>query len=497
MKRIATGLALVTCLTVSARSANAAVGQARTTGPHYDRNPSVLQDGSNTYLFFARSQRPCNRLQGCNPDSEQYDMYYKASSDGGKTFSPATLLALNPDGSGPFYGRTIAAVRADNGTVYVFWASGGNSNDLYVVTKMPAAPFTSPTPALLVPGTTPFQIFNIEAVSGPDGIFLYAEECCSAPGVYAYRFDGVTATARTLVFAARNLPKAIVDNQPGRPRYRMTYVDASSYPTVDVYVASSTDGLTWLEHELVVSEPAVSNWDPSLAQLPNGRYYLHFAPDEEAGAGRQRIAVTTSNDFDNWSAPHEISPGFQGGIEYWDYWPEGFVLGNKLTLYYSSERGFNENETGTGHIWTLPGFSGVNEMSNGSAEASADGISPIGWRGIGSTDWSEGGTDGVRSLTAGVLGSWVSDTIPVQPGSTYGVMADVSGTGGTVVIEQLSLTGLVVGTLTRVLSGVTSGEFATVDDVIQVPQGVSAIRIRLRGGLLSSATFDDVRVWKQ
>jgi len=288
--RIAALLALAVFITFPC-SVEAVVGQPRTTGDRYDRNPTVVQDGGFTYLFFARSQNPCNRLAGCNPDMQDYDLWYKVSVDGGKTYAPPVLLALNPDSAGPFYGRTIAAVRSVDGTtagtLYVFWASGGNSNNLYVVTRPPAGAFG---PALPVVGTSPLEVFNVEAIAGPDGIFLYTEECCSSHGLFAYRFDGVVALDRTSVAPGKSLPKAIVDNQPGPFRYRMTYVDAATYPQVDVYVASSADGLAWSDHRAVVSEPAVSNWDPTLAQLPNGRYYLHFAPDGEQGAGRQRIA---------------------------------------------------------------------------------------------------------------------------------------------------------------------------------------------------------------
>jgi hypothetical protein len=328
-------------------------------------------------------------------------------------------------------------------------------------------------------------------------MFLYTEECCASLGIFAYRFDGLAATDRTQVALNRSLPKAIVDNQPGPFRYRMTYVDASTYPDVNVYVASSADGLVWPAHQLVVTEPGVSNWDPTLSQLPNGRYYLHFAPDQEQGAGRQRIAVTTSNDFINWSAPHEVSPGYTAGTEYWDYWPEGFVLGNKLTLYYTSERGFEGNPTGTAHIWTLPGFSGVNEMPTGSAETSDDGVTPAGWRGVGAVSWNEGGTDGARSLAAGPLSAWISDPIAVAAGTTYGVMADVNGAGGRVIVEQLTSTGLVLRTLAQVLSAVNSGSFTTLDDVVPIGAGVSYVRVRLEGGLLGTSSFDDIRVWKQ
>jgi hypothetical protein len=361
--------------------------------------------------------------------------------------------------------------------------------------KPPAMPFS--TLAVPVVGTTPLGVFNVEAVAGPQGIFLYTEECCSGQGLFAYRFDELGATARTSVAPGKSLPKAIVDNQPGPLRYRMTYVDASTYPDVHVYVASSSDGLVWYDHQLVVTEPGVSNWDPTLSQLPNGRYYLHFAPDEEQGAGRQRIAVTTSNDFIRWSAPREVSPGFTGGTEYWDYWPEGFVLGNKLTLYYTSERGFDENATGTGHIWTLPGFSGVNEMPTGSAETSSDGVVPAGWTGVGAAAWTDGGTEGTKSLVAGPLGVWISDPIAVESGATYGVMTDVKGPGGKVIVEQLGSTGLVVNALSRVLSVVNEGPFTTLDDVVPVASGVSHVRVRLEGGVLQASSFDDIHLWKQ
>ena len=334
----------------------AAVGQPRTAGTRYDRNPSVLQDGPITYLFFARTQAPCNRLAGatpCNPDVADYDLYYKASTDGGQTFGPDTFVAANPDGPGGFYGRTVAATHTLDGTVYVFWASGGNSTLLYYVRKAPSSPtFTAPLAVAGVPPT----IFNIEAVAAGSTVYLYSEECCSAPGIYARTFNGIAAGPPTLVALNKNLPKVIVDNQG---QFRMAMTDASAYPTVDVYTSSSADGLTWTPPALTVHRPGVSHWDPSLAQRPNGHYYLFFAPDRQEGLGRQRIGVTTSNDFVRWAAPRDVSPGVQARQEYWDYWPEGFVLGNKLILFYTSERGLEAGAGGTGHIWTLPGQGGL------------------------------------------------------------------------------------------------------------------------------------------
>jgi hypothetical protein len=481
-----------------AAPAHATVGQARTSGPQYDRNPTVVQDGALTYLFFARSATPCNRLAGCNPDSLTYDLYYKVSSNGGKDYGPPQLAALNPLTAPIFYGRTIAATRTDDGTIHLFWASGGNSTTLYHVEKLPGAPvFTPPVPVVGIASVN--GTFNVEAVSVGQDIYLYTEECCAPDdtGIWAYSYAAGVASGRTLVSLNKNLPKAIVDKGPGPFRFRMTMTDASAYPTVDVYVASSVDGLTWTPPELVIHEDGVSHWDPNLAQLPNGRYYLHYAPDEEQGTGRQRIGITTSNDFVRWSAPHELTPGFTAGTEYWDYWPEGFVLGNKLTLYYTSERGFGANETGTGHIWSTPGFGGLdeNEAANGSFESGS--ASPTAWSAHGAASWVAGGTDGARSVSAGPLGSWTSEPIAVEPRAMYVVAADTAGPGGSVVVEQLSPFGVVVGALSQTIGVLPFGWFQTVDDTVTVGSGVSAVRVRLAGGLLGTTTFDDVRFWQQ
>jgi hypothetical protein len=339
--------------------AEATVGQARTAGTNYDRNPSVVQDGALTYLFFARSQNPCDRLAGCNADNEQYDLYVKVSPDGGKTYGPPQFVAPNPDGTaGNHRGRTIAATRAANGTVYVFWADGGSQSQLYYVreTAPGSGTFTSTADPVGGPGTQ--DVFNVEAVTKAGQIILYTEETEDGTyGVHARTFDEPDAGPATVVEADRNLPKAIVDNAG---IVRMTYVDATAYPTVNVLVESSADGLAWPQSgQVVVSRPGDSNWDPNLIQKPNGQYYLHFAPDRQQGAGRQQIALTMSNDFARWTTPHDISPAFKGGTEYWDYWPEGAIRGNQVVLYYTSERGFDAFPTGTAHIWSDPGFGGL------------------------------------------------------------------------------------------------------------------------------------------
>jgi hypothetical protein len=347
-------LALV-AITATA-TVSAAVGQPRTDGDRYDRNPSVLNAAGTTYLFFARSQSPCNRLAGCDPDQipTRYDIYVKLSTNGGKDFGPATLVAANTIADPTFRGRTIAAT-ANGSAITVFWANGGSQSALYYVTGTGTS-FSAPAP---VAGPDLADVFNVEAITRAGVTYLYTEESdLTGPyGVYARTFAAGAASAPTLVSANKNLPKGIVDSKTGQ--IRLTYVDASSYPTVDVLVNTSTDGLAFASELVAVHEPGVSHWDPQLVQRPNGEFELHSAPDAAAGAAEQQIAETKSKNFVDWKKTHEITSGQKGHQTYWDYWPEASLRGNEVVLYYTSERATKTTPAGTGHIWTDPGFGGL------------------------------------------------------------------------------------------------------------------------------------------
>ena len=97
------------------------------------------------------------------------------------------------------------------------------------------------------------------------------------------------------------------------------------------------------------SDWTVTNWDPTLSQTPDGTFQLFWAPDQNDG--RQRVEMVTSDDFATWSSPNVITEGTDGETAYWDYWPEVTPQGNKLNLFYTSERGVG-GDPGTGHIWT-------------------------------------------------------------------------------------------------------------------------------------------------
>jgi len=121
-----------------------------------------------------------------------------------------------------------------------------------------------------------------------------------------------------------------------------------------------------------------------------------------------------------------------------------------------------------------------NKVANGDFEASSTGTAPDSWSPSGSTSY-----DG-HSATAGPGGAWTSDPIAVTSGMRLGFSVAATGATPSITLEQLGPTGVLLGSLPL-----------DVSDSLTVAEGVSAIRVRLAGGLLGATTFDDVRLWEE
>ncbi|MGH2754698.1 MAG: sialidase family protein [Actinomycetota bacterium] len=320
---------------------------ALTSGAKYDRNPVILEDGTTTDQFFARSQDDCDRIAGCSADNSNYDLYYMTSADRGRTWSEPVLMAVNPGpGSSAFRGRTISATRTDDGTVWVFWTSGGNGSDIHYFEKPAGQPFPS-APTGTLSGNF---YYNAEVVSKGNTIFMYAEDS-SDGNTYVQTFDGTTFSPRQVALSNASIPKVIVDN---KGVFRMASVTAYTWPDVDVRVASSTDGITWGAPQVVVDgDGTITNWDASLAQGADKSYHVVWAPDQNDGS--QRIETISSKDFSTWSNRQVLTTGTDGTNNYWEYWPEAAALqGNFLQVYFTSERPtMDDPNGGTAHIYRM------------------------------------------------------------------------------------------------------------------------------------------------
>jgi subtilisin family serine protease len=123
-----------------------------------------------------------------------------------------------------------------------------------------------------------------------------------------------------------------------------------------------------------------------------------------------------------------------------------------------------------------------NKVKNGSFEESSNGSSPDGWTSSGSTSY-----DG-QSASAGPGGSWTSEPVAVQPGSSYDLTAAVNGSG-TVLVQQLSAAGVLLASVSVPVVGSLAGA------VLTAAPTATQLRIVLKGGLTGTTTFDDVGVY--
>jgi hypothetical protein len=135
-----------------------------------------------------------------------------------------------------------------------------------------------------------------------------------------------------------------------------------------------------------------------------------------------------------------------------------------------------------------------NQVRNGSFEESSSGSSPDSWSASGDTAYTRAGTDSERGVSAGFLGSWTSEAVPVASGGPYGVSAAIAGSG-TLVVEQLSATGQVLATTSLAANALTRAFEPVAGSLATVP-GAAALRVVLIGGV-GGANFDDVRIWEE
>jgi uncharacterized delta-60 repeat protein len=161
-----------------------------------------------------------------------------------------------------------------------------------------------------------------------------------------------------------------------------------------------------------------------------------------------------------------------------------------------------------------------NKVTNGSFEQSnASGTGPAGWSGsntgAGTSSWSEGGSDGSRSVSVSGNGgnallagspNWTSDAIAVTPGEVLNLVVFAHSYGAsspaTAGLVCLDTSGNVLGTVSALSVPLTTGGFATLEQLVTIPAGVAQVRVVLSGFSASdiatggAVTFDEVGLFE-
>jgi hypothetical protein len=171
-----------------------------------------------------------------------------------------------------------------------------------------------------------------------------------------------------------------------------------------------------------------------------------------------------------------------------------------------------ENNNGGTFTFEVQG----NKVKNGSFEQSnSAGSGPEAWSGsstgAGSASWSDGGSDGSKSASASGNGgsaaasgspSWTSDPIAVVPGEVLtlavSVQSQAASSAASAGLVYLGAAGNVLSTVNLITAPLTTSGFATLQQAVTIPAGVSQVRVKLVGfspaDLRTSGTvrFDEV-----
>jgi hypothetical protein len=175
----------------------------------------------------------------------------------------------------------------------------------------------------------------------------------------------------------------------------------------------------------------------------------------------------------------------------------------------------NETNNSSSLTVTIQG----NKVKNGSFEQpSSSGSGPDAWSGsstnAGTTSWSDGGSNGAKSVSITGNGgnvvlsgspTWTSDPIPVIAGESLSFSVSVKAAGAssaaTAGLVYLGTAGQVLNTITLMTAPLTTAGFNKLEQLITIPQGVAEVRVKLVGfaptdtATAGTVTFDEVELF--
>jgi len=200
-------------------------------------------------------------------------------------------------------------------------------------------------------------------------------------------------------------------------------------------------------------------------------------------------------------------------------WPTGGVKGDHVIGVTADATATVDELDESNNLGNLTVSVKGNRVTNGSFEQpNSAGTGPDSWQGTstqaGSTSWSASGSNGQHgaSMTgtgksAALYGAptWTSAPIAVTPGEVLTLATDVQASGlssgPTVSLVYLGSSGQVLQTVNVLTGPLTTSGFATLQQVVAIPAGVTSVRIVLTGFAATdlrttgTVTFDNVRLY--
>ncbi len=419
------GLAVILATAVSADIIEISQPEYATINNAYDRNPSIMYDGSDYWLFYTRGDDISTggvRGPGYNPDSDNYVVYYKkAATVEGLSSAGEIKLALSetarPTG---FDQRVVSAVKFGE-DVYAFVSSGFSTSatdkSLYYYVYNGSS-WSGPTELI---GSTISQGGHVNVAS--DGSRIYIVWECTDGSSDCYTWDGTNLSSKIDV-SSGNMPKITLMPDKIGALFVVNIEDVTG--DIEVFSAFSGPSPTFSAHSTPI--PGGDFYDPCIF---NDGTNLYVVSAPWVATDRQYL-VQTKSEYASavWSDVKSVSYGGYGATEWWDYWPCGFFDGADYYLFFTTETNspvFSDAEIGFIKIdWDLS-RDHYFYIQNGIDQASTGDTINLAAETFTAIDHALAIVDKPLTLHGAGQTDDISGTILY--GSTYGVGQDTTGVG--------------------------------------------------------------------
>lgn len=321
-----------------------------TSDTYYERGQAIVFDGTSYWLFYGRSASVTGNYQNGNPDTHDYQVYYKkAATVEGLTTALATAV---PGAVNSFLGEIGAVVF--NGDVWVFatidtdLGSTGTHAELHGWwTGDDGANWNQVGP--IISGLSDGQAHHDEYVFEGDiwivegsGNFTTIHSSTPKTGGWSSPVTVGSLTGGLAHFFYEDLNA----KAPGEELYLALFSAGNNYIFHWDKIAMTWD---------LIDQAVSSGWDPTLFQVED-TYVFAQAPWIDESGGRQSLVYWSGNSLGGLLSGGSSMMACEGryGTNTWtDMWPIGFTDNNGDSyLFFTSERDLPDQE-GTGNIWFL------------------------------------------------------------------------------------------------------------------------------------------------
>jgi parallel beta-helix repeat protein len=305
-----------------------------TSNSEYDRNPSIINDGTNYWLFYTKGDNTSTsgvRGPSYNPDADTYVVYYKtAGTIAGLVAASETKLALSESNRPANFDQRVVSATYFKGKVYAFVSSGQSGTDrgLYYY-EYSGGTWSGPTTLI---ADAMARGGHVNVTSDDNRVYIVWESSDGSSDCYTW--DGTNLSSKVDI-SAGNMPKITLFTGTVRG-VAVLYVVNIEDGTGDVEVfQAATDTLPGFgPHSTAIQGTGL--YDPCIFN-DGSNLYVVSAP-YIGGEDRQYLVQAKSVGTSvNWAVAKSVSYGGHGSTAWWDYWPCGYHDGNDAYIFFTTE----------------------------------------------------------------------------------------------------------------------------------------------------------------